>query len=254
MGYRIRKKTEIFATPRQDAQTNAGTSKPPIMGGPVDKTKISLTIAGSIALILLVGTGLVSHIISDKKKKEADAATLEVSAEQQYSKGQHGDLGALDKAKSMFKEVYTKYSDTKSAAVAPLFIAAIDNRQGKPQNAINWLHTGLQKNTGNTRILPLYYESMGNTFTSTKEYDQALAMYQKVIKFPEKVLADAAYFNIGMIYETLKQPALALINFQKLSKEFPNSPWSAEAAPYLQRNGMPSSQMAPAPLPATPSK
>lgn len=254
MGYRIRKKTEVFASPRQETMTDSPLSRPASSGPGGDRTKISLAIAGSIILILLVGTGLASHIISDKKKKESDAATIEVSAEQLYTQGQHGSTADLEKSKTMFKEVYQKYSDTKSAAVAPLFIATIDNQEGKPKNAIDWLHKGLEKNAGNTRILPFYYESMGVTFTTTKEYDQALAMFQKVIKFPEKILADAAYFNIGMIYETLNQPALALINFQNLSKEFPNSPWAAEATPYLQRNGMPSSQMAPAPLPSTPKK
>ena len=248
MAYRIRKKPVQDSSPEPPAPPPS-RSMPAFSGsGP---SKNAWGFAGAILLVLLIGVGVVYHIHSDKAKTEADAAALETSAEQLYSRGQQSNGPELEQAKKSFEEVMKKYKDTKSARIAPLFLASIENIQspGSSSKARAWLHQGLDMNAGNMKLLPFYYESMGVTLMSSHQYDQALAMFQKVTEFPEKILADAALFNIGKIYETLNQPALAIVNYKKLVQEFPSSPWAAESEPFLMKNGItPPATTSPAPV------
>lgn len=250
MAYRIRKKSAQDNT-SEPPQTSTPRQIPSFSGkGP---SKNAWGFAGAILLVLLVGIGVVYHIHSDKTKKESEAAALETKAEQLYSKGQQTNGPELGQAKKLFQEVMDKYGETNSSRIAPLFLASIENIESPTSTgkALSWLHRGLDRNAGNIKLLPFYYESMGVTLMSSRQYDQAIAMFQKVIAFPDKILADAALFNIGKIYETLNQPALAIVNYKKLVKEFPGSPWAAESEPFLMKNGItPPASTTPAPLPS----
>ncbi len=253
MAYRIRKKTVQDNTPPPPHAPSSPPRFSSFSGGM--KSKNAWGFIGAILLVLLIGIGVVYHIHSDKSKMESEGAALETKAEQLFSKGQQTNGPELAEAKKYFQEVMEKYKDTNSSRIAPLFLASIENIQspGNTAKALDWLHLGLDRNAGNMKLLPFYYESMGVTLMSSRQYDQALAMFQKVIAFPEKILADAALYNIGKIYETLNQPALAIINYKKLVKEFPNSPWAAESEPFLMKNGItPPATTSPAPI--VPSK
>ncbi len=261
MAYRIRKKN----TPDNGPVSAAGTSGEPPLPPRVEAMAGKLTgagssrnawgFAGTILFILLVGTGVVYHIHSKKVAKESDAAAVETKAEQLYSRGQQTNGPELVEAKKLLEQVMSTYPETPSARVAPLFLASIINIQ-TPQDsakAIEWLHRGLDLNAGNMKLLPFYYESMGLTMMSAHQYDQAIAMFQKVTEFPGKILADAALYNIGKTYEILNQPALAIINYKKLVKEFPSSPWAAESEPFLMKNGV-TPPATTQPLPVSPQK
>ncbi len=249
MAYRIRKKAAQDSNPEPPAPPPTSRSFSSFSGpGP---SRNAWGFAGAILLVILIGIGVVYHIHSDKTKMESAAVALETKAEQLYSRGQQTNGPELEQAKKDLVEVMTKYKDTKSARIAPLFLASIENIQtpGNSSKALAWLHQGLDMNAGNMKLQPFYYESMGVTLMSAHQYDQALAMFQKVIAFPEKILADAALFNIGKIYESLNQPALAIVNYKKLVKEFPSSPWAAESEPFLMKNGItPPATTSPAPL------
>lgn len=254
MAYRIRKK------PSPDTHSSPGTSapltppsRPSIPISPLQASRNTWIFASAILLVLLIGTGVVYHIHSNKKKTESLAAALETQAEQLYSQGQRGNGSELVQAKKLFEQVMEKYKETSSSRIAPLFLASIANIQNpKDSNtALVWLHQGLDRNAGNMKLLPFYYESMGVTLMSSRQYDQALAMFQKVVAFPEKILADAALYNIGKIYENLNQPALAIVNYKKLISEFPGSPWAAESEPFLMKNGI-TPPSAPSPMPIRP--
>ncbi|MHB8421831.1 MAG: tetratricopeptide repeat protein [Leptospirales bacterium] len=257
MSYRIRKKS----SERNDAQesvsrpssTGAQSGSSQVLSSMMEKKRNPIVVGGVVGLVLLAGAGLVAHIYSDKKKAEQNAATIETKAEQLFSQGMQDKKVDMNKVSSMFETVVKKYPDSSSAKVAPLFLASIQNQMGHPQDAVQWLHTGLEKNAGDTKILPFYYESLGVTFMSSKQFDQALAMFQKVIKFPGKILADAAYYNIGKVYEDLNQPALAILNYRKLQKKFPNSPWAAEANTYINKQNPMASPSPPSPPSLAPS-
>ncbi|MHB1286855.1 MAG: tetratricopeptide repeat protein [Leptospirales bacterium] len=238
MSYRIRKKSSEQNEPQSSGPVTSSGGKAgvnPLLAGLMEKKRNPIIVSGIVGLLLLSGAGLVWHIYSDKKAAEQKAATIETNAEQLFSQGMQDKKVDLGNVTAMFKSVVTKYPDSASAKIAPLFLASLQNQMGHPQDAVQWLHTGLEKNSGDTKILPFYYESLGVTFMSTKQYDQSLAMFQKVIKFPGKILADAAYYNIGKVYELLNQPALAILNYRKLQKKFPNSPWAAEANTYINK-------------------
>ncbi len=239
MAYRIRKKPVQDSTP-EPPPPSASPSRSISSFSVSGPSKNIWGFAGAILLVLLIGTGVVYHIHSDKVKTEAAAAAIETKAEQLYSRGQQSNGPELGQAKKLFEEVMEKFKDTKSARIAPLFLASIENIQtpGNSAKALAWLHQGLDMNAGNMKLLPFYYESMGVTLMSAHQYDQALAMFQKVVAFPDKILADAALYNIGKIYQDLNQPALAIVNYKKLVKEFPSSPWAAESEPYLMKNGI----------------
>ncbi len=261
MAYRIRKK---------NSQDNGSSPSAPPPGTPpvpsgvdtlagkfsgITPSKNAWGFAGTIIFILLVGVGIVYHIHSKKVARESAAAALETKAEQLYSRGQQTNGPELVSAKKLLEQVVKDYPDTPSARVAPLFLASIINIQ-TPQDstkALEWLHRGLDMNAGNMKLLPFYYESMGLTMMSSHQYDQAIAMFQKVTEFPEKTLADAALYNIGKTYETLNQPALAIINYKKLVKDFPTSPWAAESEPFLMKNGV-TPPATTQPLPLSPQK
>ncbi|AFS53618.1 YfgM family protein [Leptospirillum ferriphilum] len=253
MAYRIRKKgsTDQPATPPRPGtstiSSNGSAGSRPLPGFLDDRKKNPLIVAGLVGLVALAGVGLVWHIYSDKKKKEQEAAALETHAEQMFSKNMQNKKADWSSIDQLFEKVVKDYPDSSSAKVAPLFLASIQNQLAQPQKAVNWLHEGLEKNSGDTKILPFYYESLGVTFMSMKEYDQALAMFQKVIKFQGKTLADAAYYNIGKVYELLNQPALAILNYRKLQKKFPSSPWASEAEAYIKQQN-PTASSPPPPL------
>jgi predicted negative regulator of RcsB-dependent stress response len=261
VAYRIRKKgsTDQPATlphpGTSSVSSNGSSGGRPLPGFLDDRKKNPLIVAGLVGLVALAGVGLVWHIYSDKKKKEQQAAALETRAEQMFSKNMQNKKADWASIDQLFEKVVKDYPDSSSAKVAPLFLASIQNQLAQPQKAVNWLHEGLEKNSGDTKILPFYYESLGVTFMSMKEYDQALAMFQKVTKFQGKTLADAAYYNIGKVYELLNQPALAILNYRKLQKKFPSSPWASEAEAYIKQQN-PTASSPPPPLtppPVTPA-
>lgn len=256
MSYRIRKKSSESNEPQSPASrpsaSGGQSGSGQVLNSMMERKKNPVIVGGVVGLVLLAGAGLVAHIYSDKKKTEQNAATIETKAEQLFSQGMQDKKVDMNKVFAMFESVVKKYPDSSSAKVAPLFLASLQNQMGHPQDAVQWLHTGLEKNAGDTKILPFYYESLGVTFMSSKQYDQALAMFQKVIKFPGKILADAAYYNIGKVYENLNQPALAILNYRKLQKKFPNSPWAAEANTYINKQNpmaSPAPSLSPAPSP-----
>lgn len=252
MAYKIRKKS----SPEPQGQPSPPTPAPGMSRGtfpsiPPGKSAWAFVLV--IFLVILTGTGIVYHIHSNKKKAEASGAALETNAEQLYSRGERNNGPQLAQAKAMFEDVMKKYKDTSSSRIAPLFLASIENIQNPKDSgkAMAWLHLGMDRNAGNMKLLPFYYESMGVTLMSAHQYEQALAMFQKVIAFPEKILADAALYNIGKIYQDLNQPALAIINYKKLVAEFPSSPWAAESQPFLMKNGI-SAPTTAAPMAAPP--
>ncbi len=261
MAYRIRKKNTPENASSPVSSTPGTPPVPPRVEALADRisgmgpSKNAWGFVGTILFILLVGVGIVYHIHSKKVAKESEAAALETKAEQLYSRGQQTNGPELVEAKKLLEQVMSSYPDTPSSHVAPLFLASIINIQS-PQDsskAIEWLHRGLDMNAGNMKLLPFYYESMGLTMMSAHQYDQAIAMFQKVTEFPEKTLADAALYNIGKTYEILNQPALAIINYKKLVKEFPSSPWAAESEPFLMKNGV-TPPATTQPLPLSPQK
>ncbi|MGC8500809.1 MAG: tetratricopeptide repeat protein [Leptospirales bacterium] len=259
MAYRIRKKnTSGNESGPPESPTPSVSARTESMGARlsgVSSSRNAWGFAGTILLVLLIGIGVVYHIHSKKVARESAAAALETKAEQLYSQGQQTNGPELVKAKELLLKVMSSYEGTASSRVAPLFLASIINIQ-TPQDsakAIEWLHRGLDKNAGNMKLLPFYYESMGLTMMSSRQYDQAIAMFQKVTAFPSKVLADAALYNIGKTYEILDQPALAIINYKKLVSEFPSSPWAAESEPFLMKNGV-TPPATTQPLPLSPQK
>ncbi len=258
MAYRIRKKGSTDQPAASSSHpgaspisSNGSAGTRPLPGFLDDRKKNPLIVAGLVGLVALAGVGLVWHIYSDKKKKEQESAALETRAEQMFSKNMQNSKVDWTPIDQLFEQVVKNYPDSSSAKVAPLFLASIQNQIAQPQKAVNWLHEGLEKNSGDTKVLPFYYESLGVTFMSMKEYDQALAMFQKVTKFPGKILADAAYYNIGKVYELLNQPALAILNYRKLQKKFPSSPWSSEAEAYIKQQN-PTASAPPPPLTTPP--
>jgi len=255
MAYRIRKKTtQEPSLPSPEAPSRFTLPSGPEKSlSPLQASRNAWMFGSVILLVLLVGVGVVYHIHSNKTKKESLAAGLETKAEQLYSQGQRGNGPQLAEAQKLFVQVMEQYKDTSSSRIAPLFLASISNIQNPkdPSKALVWLHQGLDRNSGNMKLLPFYYESMGVTLMSSRQFDQALAMFQKVIAFPDKILADAALYNIGKIYEDLNQPALAIVNYKKLVAEFPSSPWAAESEPFLMKNGI-TPPSAPAPMPVSP--
>jgi len=254
MAYKIRKKISPETPFSPESSPLSAPSKPPLPLSPLQASRNAWMFGGVILLVLLIGVGVVYHIHSNKVKTEASAAALETHGEQLYSQGQRGNGPELLKAQKLFEEVMEKYKDTSSSRIAPLFLASIANIQNPkdPSKALAWLHQGLDRNASNMKLLPFYYESMGVTLMSSRQFDQALAMFQKVVAFPDKILADAALYNIGKIYEDLNQPALAIVNYKKLVAEFPSSPWAAESEPFLLKNGITPPPAAPAPLPISP--
>lgn len=252
MAYRIRKKADNAT---DSADLPMGTPPPkPLPVSPRANARSTWAFGGAIAVVLLTGIGILAHIHSNKTKSEAKAAAIETQAEQLYSQGERNNGPELSQARTLLEQVMSTYKNTSSSRIAPLFLASISNIQNPkdPNKAMAWLHQGLDRNSGNLKILPFYYESMGVTLMSSAQYDQALAMFQKVVAFPDKILADAALYNIGKIYQDLNQPALAIINYKKLISEFPSSPWAAESEPFLMKNGI-TPPTAPMPMPIRPN-
>jgi tetratricopeptide (TPR) repeat protein len=82
----------------------------------------------------------------------------------------------------------------------------------------------------NVSLLGLVQQKLGYAYLLKGDRDQAAKAYSTVLEIPGSLNRDHALFELARLEESQSRPEGALAHYQDLMKNYPNSPFSSEAA------------------------
>ena len=175
---------------------------------------------------------------SERESQEITASAQLVAAREAES------AGRVSKAQAIYKAIVKRYPFTKSAAEASFQDAVIIRHNGKMDDAFN----ALQKFILSYRDSPHFTEALEKQYEIAEEAKGGkkqrglLLINMKmnssdVIKFYETIIKNAPYgkyaplaqFSIAEVQQDLKEKDKAVIAYQKVVENYPNTSQAAEA-------------------------
>ena len=82
----------------------------------------------------------------------------------------------------------------------------------------------------NVSLLGLVHQKLGYAYLLKGDRDQAAKAYSTILEIPGSLNRDHALFELARLEESQSRPEGALAHYQDLMKNYPNSPFTSEAA------------------------
>lgn len=184
---------------------------------------IITTAIAAIAVILIV---LKLYSSSQNNK----AHELEMKADSiYYSVNPDSLLPQAEKWKQAL-ELYKQSVDAKATPTALFSLGNCYYNLGDYENAIKQYNAFAGKFGNNNIILPLVYQKLVSAYYKTGKNDAAADTLAKLSKIGNGAFKDTALSMEARHYEEIGDTAKAQEKYKALVSEFPNSPWSVEAA------------------------
>lgn len=195
-----------------------------------------ILIVGGIIAILFIGVPVFRFYVGYIDRK---AAALEFMAYSYY----HGspslkDMSVEDrlkKALEIYQEILDKYPRSKAAPLAKYYIGNCYLELKEIDKALDtyWGFVDNYSKRG-AKLLPLVYQRMGYAYILKGNKDKAIEAFNKILSLPEASNNDQALYELGNIYERSGDKAKALEYFDRIAKEFPESPLASEVQPKIK--------------------
>jgi tetratricopeptide (TPR) repeat protein len=190
---------------------------------------IIISIIAAIAIIFSAFT-----LYHSSQNKEARA--LEIEADSiYYSDKSNNSLPETEKWKKAL-ELYKKAVDIKATPTALFSLGNCYYSLGDNENAIKYYNMFADKFSNDYVILPLVYQKLASAYFKTGKNDKGLETLANLAKIKNGSFRDTALSMEAKHYETLGDTVKAQEKYRALVSEFPNSPWSAEAAAKVSGN------------------
>jgi len=184
---------------------------------------IITTVIAAIAIIVIV---LKLYSSSQNNK----AHELEMKADSiYYSVNPDNPLPQTEKWKEAL-ELYRQSVDVKAAPTALFSLGNCYYNLGDYEDAIKQYNTFAGKFGNDDIILPLVYQKLVSAYYKTGKNDAAADTLARLSKIRNGTFRDTALSMEASHYEEIGNSAKAQEIYKALVSEFPNSPWSAEAA------------------------
>jgi len=133
-------------------------------------------------------------------------------------------------------ELYKQSVDVKATPTALFSLGNCYYNLGDYENAIKQFNAFVGKFGNDDIILPLVYQKLVSAYFKTGKNDAAVDTLARLSKISNGAFRDTALSMEARHYEETGDNAKAQEKYRELVGEFPNSPWSAEAAAKVSGN------------------
>lgn len=156
----------------------------------------------------------------------------------------------LSQAITLYKQVVEQYPRTP---VAPLALFHL----GNAQVLANDVDAGIESYKrfmllygSHTSLLGLVQQRLAYAYLAKGDRDQAVKAFTGILDIPGALNKDHVLFELAKIEESQSRPEGALAHYQDLMKNYPNSPFTSEAAVRVKVLEVKKASEAPAAAPA----
>lgn len=135
----------------------------------------------------------------------------------------------LVEARRRFAKLTTDFPQHELAPLALLGSAAVERQAGEPVAALAALDRFLETKSSHPRAVDARYER-GLVLGDLKRWPEAIAVWQELGALPEaKDLADRVRYELAWAHRENGSPEAANAEFERLVKDYPQSPLAADA-------------------------
>ncbi len=165
----------------------------------------------------------------------------------------------LAQAVTLYKQVVEQYPRSPGAPLALFHL-------GNAQVLANEVDAGIETYKrfmllygSNTSLLGLVQQRLAYAYLAKGDRDQAVKAFTGILDIPGALNKDHVLFELAKIEESQSRPEGALAHYQDLMKNYPNSPFTSEAAVRVKvlevkkTPDAPAAAPAPAPAASTPA-
>ena len=184
--------------------------------------------------VLLVAAAVVAGVIWYDYQATLKARELDQEATLHYvnrpvddPKKSHEQLA---QAINLYKQVVDQYP---RSPVAPLALFHLGNAQvlaNEVDAGIETYKRFMLLHGSNTSLLGLVQQRMAYAYLVKGERDQAVKAFTGILEIPGALNKDHVLFELAKLEESQSRPEGALAHYQDLMKNYPNSPFTSEAA------------------------
>ncbi len=184
--------------------------------------------------VLLVAAAVVAGVIWYDYQATLKARELDQEATLHYvnrpvddPKKSHEQLA---QAINLYKQVVDQYP---RSPVAPLALFHLGNAQvlaNEVDAGIETYKRFMLLHGSNTSLLGLVQQRMAYAYLVKGDRDQAVKAFAGILEIPGALNKDHVLFELAKLEESQSRPEGALAHYQDLMKNYPNSPFTSEAA------------------------
>ena len=156
----------------------------------------------------------------------------------------------LSQAITLYKQVVDQYP---RSPVAPLALFHLGNAQvlaNEVDAGIETYKRFMLLYSSNTSLLGLVQQRLAYAYLVKGDRDQAVKAFTGILEIPGALNKDHVLFELAKIEESQSRPEGALAHYQDLMKNYPNSPFTSEAAVRVKVLEVKKSPESPAAAPA----
>lgn len=136
----------------------------------------------------------------------------------------------LTQAITLYKQVVEQYP---RSPVAPLALFHLGNAQvlsNEVDAGIETYKRFMLLYSSNTPLLGLVQQRLAYAYLAKGDRDQAVKAFTGILEIPGALNKDHVLFELAKMEESQSRPEGALAHYQDLMKNYPNSPFTSEAA------------------------
>ena len=184
--------------------------------------------------VLLVAAAVVAGVMWYDYQSTLKAAELDQEATLHYLNRPADDPKKsheqLTQAITLYKQVVEQYP---RSPVAPLALFHLGNAQvlsNEVDAGIETYKRFMLLYSSNTALLGLVQQRLAYAYLAKGERDQAVKAFTGILEIPGTLNKDHVLFELAKMEESQSRPEGALAHYQDLMKNYPNSPFTSEAA------------------------
>ncbi len=192
------------------------------------------------ALSVAAGIIVITAVYSLMKAQQEQKAAPVIATAYEYYNPSDGGSSDYGKALALFREAQSKYSGTKSAAIAQYYIGNCLVNLGQPDDALKAYEFFAKNYSGNKFLLGLVYQRMGYVYLSLGRQDDARKSFEQ-----SESLAGpgAATVELARLAEAAGNGPDAERRYRTVLEKLAGTSWAIDAMGKVQ-------QVVPVPQPA----
>lgn len=136
----------------------------------------------------------------------------------------------LKEAIALYKRILDEYPRTPTAPLAQFSLGNAYLQSNDLASAIEAYSRFISTYGSHVSLLGLVQQKLGYAYLLKGDLDQAAKAYSTILDIPGAMNRDYALFELARLEENRSRPDEALKHYQNLTKTFPNSPLTSEAA------------------------
>jgi len=184
-----------------------------------------------LAMVVIVAIVTLSWL---NQQKQEQAWELEGQAQTVYldrplddvKKGQEN----IQKASTMFKEILDQFPGTDSAEVSAFLLGNSLMEEQNYQAAIDVYTSFIKQYAQDHIFVGLVQQRLGLAYLLNGNREAAMEAFEAVLANPHALNKDQVVFELAKLAEADENVAEAVIQYKKVVREFPLSPFASEAA------------------------